>query len=433
MNVIKLAYKNVTHQWTDSLLSAVLLAFGIGVISLLLLVEKQATDQFDKNIKDIDMVLGAKGSPLQLILANVYHVDAPTGNIKMKDAKIVTQSPVVEMAIPLAYGDNFQNWRIVGTDSNYAKHYQMSFAQGTNFSTEYDAVIGAEVAIKTGLKLGDQFTSTHGLDQETADNEHLHNHQYTVVGVFNANGSVIDKLILTPLSTIWHAHEDHDESSDAQMDSSSQVADISDPSPGNMAGPMMMLRPAHAQVATPDDNKEVTAFLIKKRSPMAQMILPNLIKKTNMQIALPAIEINRLSQGFGMGIDVLKAVAAAIMLLSFVSVFISLFNALKKRKYEIALMRSLGASRVKMFWLIQAEGLMVVSTGSLVGLALSRLGLYLLSNQLESNFHYSFENAGLLFNEIIVLAVTLSIGILAAFLPAHKALKMDISKTLSNE
>jgi putative ABC transport system permease protein len=115
MNIVKLAIKNIKHQWLDSALSILLLAFGVGAISMLILVEKQTTEQFNKNIQDIDMVLGAKGSPLQLILANVYHVDAPTGNIKVGEAKIITQNPTIETAIPLAYGDNYQQWGPIKT------------------------------------------------------------------------------------------------------------------------------------------------------------------------------------------------------------------------------------------------------------------------------------------------------------------------------
>ncbi len=431
MNILKLAIKNIRHQWLDSALSILLLSFGVGAISMLLLVEKQTTEQFNKNIKDIDMVLGAKGSPLQLILANVYHVDAPTGNIRVGDAKIITKNPTIETAIPLAYGDNYEQWRIVGTDANYAIHYEMKLMQGQEFSKEYEATIGAEVAQATGLKLGDTFLSTHGLDKEQGDEEHAHHHEYTVVGIYEKSGTVIDKLILTPLETIWHAHEE--EPSENVSSTAADTALQPAPIPAIKKGPMMMLRPAHAPKPEPNDNKEVTAYLLKKRTPMAQIILPNLIKDSKMQLALPAIEINRLSQNFGLGMDTVQAIAIVIMALSFISIFVSLYNSIKKRKYELALMRTMGASKWKVVKLIQFEGLMITSLGIFIGLALSRIGLSILSQQLNNSFHYQFQINDGSIQEIALIIVTLIGGILACAIPAYQAYKLDISKTLSNE
>ena len=430
MNLILLAWKNIRHQWLDTLLGVLLLAFGLGTISMLILIEKQSSEQFNRNIKDIDMVLGAKGSPLQLILANVYHVDAPTGNIKIRDAKQVIYNPTVAMAIPLAYGDNFQQWRIVGTDSNYAQHYAMKLREGVAFKEEYDANIGADVAKATGLKLGDTFLSTHGLDQTENDEEHAHHHAYRVVGIFEKSGSVIDRLILTPVETIWHAHEDSEPAS-AEIEESNDSTNS--PPPMIKKGPMMMLRPAKAMAPSPNDNKEVTAYLIKSRMAMAQMILPNLIKETNMQLAFTAIEVNRLSQNFGLGMDTVKAVAWVIIGLSFFSIFISLFNSLKKRKYELALMRSMGASPFKVFALIITESLLLVSTGIIFSWLFSRIGLSILSHQLNNSFHYTMNVKDFSIQEVYLTIAALLFGVIAALAPAINAYKMDISKTLAHE
>jgi putative ABC transport system permease protein len=108
MNLFRIAWRNIAHKPLNTALSLILLAFGVGIISLLLLLESSLQKEFDRNIKDIDMVLGAKGSPLQLILANVYHIDAPTGNISRAEAQRVMKHPYIDKAIPLAYGDNYR-------------------------------------------------------------------------------------------------------------------------------------------------------------------------------------------------------------------------------------------------------------------------------------------------------------------------------------
>ena len=142
--------------------------------------------------------------------------------------------------------------------------------------------------------------------------------------------------------------------------------------------------------------------------------------------------MNRLSQNFGLGMEAMRAIAILIMILSFISVFISLYNSLKARKYELALMRTMGGTRGTLFQLIIFEGLWLVFIGFLIGMVLSRVGLIILSNAMEDNFHYSLTDIGIQQSEIILLGVTLLVGIVASLLPAVRAFRIDISKTLSN-
>ena len=398
MNLFKIAFKNILFRPLNTSLSLILLSFGVGIISLLLLLEVQLREEFDRNIKDIDLVLGAKGSPLQLILANVYHIDAPTGNINLKEAQRVMRHPYIKEAIPLAYGDNFNRFRIVGTEHNYPAHYGVEIKEGKLWSAKFEATIGADVAKNSGLKIGDQFYSAHGL----TDSADIHKDKaFTVVGIFEKSNSVIDQLILTEISSIWGVHEEHDE---AHVDGEEHE----------------------------EPEREITAVLLKKKNPLAIITLPSFIKETNMQIALPSVEINRLNENFGIGMSTLKWVAILIMIISFISVFISLYNSLKQRKYELALMRSMGGRKGKLFAMLLLEGLVMVMMGIFLGLHLSRIGLMILSGALENQFHYDISNAGLLINEVKLILITIFVGVLASLLPAIQAVRIDISKTLSD-
>ncbi|MFN6378422.1 MAG: ABC transporter permease [Flavobacteriales bacterium] len=424
MNLVKISWSNIAAKPLNTALSVVLLSFGVGIISLLLLLEKQVTEKFDRNIKDIDFVLGAKGSPMQLILANVYHVDAPTGNIKVSDAQKVLKNPMVKEAIPLAYGDNYEKWRIVGTNFKYPEHYGYQMKEGRLFSAPFEATLGARVAQETGLKVGDTFTSMHGFDnQSNEEDAHHHDHPFRVVGIMENNNSALDNLILTPVESVWlvhdhgdhegeahdeHAHEDHDHAHDDHAHDD------------------------HDHAHDEEASQEMTAYLIKKRNPLAAMMLANVVRDTNMQLADPAIEMNRLSQNFGLGMDTIRAIAILIMILSFVSVFISLYNSLKERKYELALLRSMGGSRSTLFRLIMQEGLLLVVIGFALGMILSRVGLFVLSSFLKENFQYELNDVGISTGEIVLFGVTLFVGMMASLLPAVRAVKMDISKTLAN-
>jgi len=386
MKSARLARRNVLDRPLESGLSILLLAFGVGIISLMLLMQRSINEDLDRNIKDIDLVLGAKGSPLQLILANVYHVDVPTGNIPLAEAKKVMRHPYISESIPLAYGDNYELFRIVGTEPSYPKHYEAQVEKGRQFETTFEVTIGSEVARSTGLDVGDTFYSAHGL----TDGTDVHRDKaYTVVGIFGTTGAVIDQLLLTPIESIWGVHEDVE-----------------------------------------DADEEITAVLLKKKNPLAILTLPNLLRDTPMQVALPAIEMNRLTQQFGIGIDTLRAVAMLIMGLSFVSVFIALFSSLRDRRYELALMRTMGATPHRLFNLVLFEGLWMTLTGIVIGLLLSRVGVAILASALSDRFHYDVAQLTPVHGEWFLVIGALAVGTLAAALPARSALRIDISNTL---
>lgn len=391
MNWLYIAWRNLGLKKLQTALSLVLLAFGVGLVSLLMLTEKQLTDTFDRNIRDIDLVLGAKGSPLQLILANVYHVDAPTGNIRLADAEKVMNHPYIASGIPLAYGDNYRGFRIVGSTPDYTAHYGAEWAKGKPFENAFEVVVGARVAETTGLQVGDEFFSAHGLQDETD----VHTDKtFYVVGVLEESGSVLDQLLLCNIETIWGVHE------------------------------------GHGEVVAPED-REITAVLLKKRNPLAVLTIPNTIRETNMQVALPSIEINRLTQNFGIGMGTLRAIALLIMCISFASIFISVYDNLLARRYELALMRTMGGSRGGLFWLLLLEGGLLSVGGAALGLFLSRLGLIALAQLIENRFRYDWGSLAVLPNEWVLAGMAIFVGLIAAAIPGISAMKLDTSRTLS--
>jgi putative ABC transport system permease protein len=447
MKLFFIAWKNCWQKAGATTLSLLLLSFGVGIISMMLLLENQLSEKFDKNIKDIDFVLGAKGSPLQLILANVYHIDAPTGNIKVSEAQRIIKNPTIKEAIPLAYGDNYEGWRIVGTTARYAEFYGVKLKEGKVFETPFEVTVGCYAAKELGLKIGQTFKSNHGLDKE-GEEEEGHDQLFTVVGIYEASGTVIDRLILTPVESVWevHDHGEHEESAHAgivsaeEHDAEATHADHTDEHAAEEGHDHVEdehaaeeghdhLEDEHAH----EEDREVTAYLLIKRLPMAPMILPQLVKNTNMQLALPAIEINRLNENFGIGMSVVKAVAILIMIISFLSVFISLYNALRERQYELAILRTLGGRRIQLFILILLEGFFMVALGLIIGLVLSRVGITLLSDMAKDSFHDEFNAMIFLPQEYYLVGITLGLGVVASLLPALRAFFMDISKTLSND
>lgn len=417
--LLKISWKNILNKKLNSFLCVLLMTLGIAIISLLLLLGKQLQDKFAKNISGIDMVVGAKGSPLQLILSSVYQIDNPTGNVYLDDVTAIAQNPLVKEMIPLSMGDNYQSYRIVGTNKKYFEHFKAQFASGTMFKNNLDVVLGGQVALNTGLKIGDTFASSHGLD---AAGEVHGDTKYKVVGILEFNNSVIDNLVLTSLNSVWSIHDHNAEEGHAEGEEEHKEE----------AGEPHDHEHETEEVEMP--KREITSALIKFRSPMGLMSMPrNINQNSKLQAALPSIEVNRLFELLGIGIDGLQVLAAVIMLISGISVFVSLYNSLKERKYEMALMLSMGASRTRLFLMLLLEGILLALFGFVSGIVLSRVGIILISNQLSKKFHFDVAQMNLQTGEIYLFAGALAIGILAAALPSINIYRLNISRTLAEE
>lgn len=465
MNLLKLSWKNLIHRPTHTLLSIVLCALGAGLIALLLLLNRQIEGQFEKNLADIDLVIGAKGSPLQLILCGMYHIDNPTGNVPVKDAKPFLQPnhPLIKTAVPLSLGDNYKGFRIVGTTRLLPDSiYRTPLAEGKYWQADLECNIGADVAANAGLKIGDTFSGAHGLAEEGETHEHS---DYKVVGIFKRGGTVLDQLILTSTQSVWsvhdhdtampempadtapattatdaHDHEDHDHDH-ADHDHADHDHDHGDhdhadhaheaPAATGAGNPQDEIA---ALLAETDSTKEITSMLVRFRNKTnfrSLNMARNINENTNLQAANPAIEMARLYSTLGNVEGLLRALALLIVGVSALSVFISLYNSLKDRKYELSLMRVMGASRGKLLVLILLEGMLLSLIGTVLGLVLAHGGMELVADWLRSGYRYDFTGKIWLTEEWWLLVAGAGLGLLAAILPAFQAWRTDIQATLT--
>jgi len=225
-----------------------------------------------------------------LILSSVFHLDFPNGNIPLAEAEKLKANPLVQSAIPIALGDNYHSFRIVGTTHDYIRHYDGKLAAGRLYDAQMEAVLGSEVAEKNKLKPGDKIIGAHGL----VNSDDLHtDFPYTIVGILQPTGTVIDRLVLTPVESVWHVHE-HPDADDAE-----EVA----------------YKKAHPE-------KEITALLIAYKTPMAAVVLPRLVNKTSsMQAASPAFETARLLKILGVGSDAVELFAGVLIAIAAIGFF----------------------------------------------------------------------------------------------------------------
>ncbi len=417
MSIFTLVWNYLKARPLNTAINILLLSLGIAVITILLLFNKQLEQKITENARGIDLVVGAKGSPLQLILCNIFHVDFPTGNIKLNEAERFAKHRLVKNAIPLALGDSYQSYRIIGTSQKYAALYKAEIQQGNWWKKNLEVVIGANVAMLTQLKIGDKFASAHGL----ADGGHTHNeHQYIVVGILKPTNSVLDNLILTNVESVWEMHEEHGEEEEEHAEHQHAADSNFIPSP---------LVPS---VAKGDSLKEITSMLIQYRSPMGAIQLPRLVNsQSSLQAASPAFETARLFSILGVGVDILMGFAYVLIVISGLSIFIALYNSLKERRYDLAIMRSMGASRTKLFVSILLEGGVLTVLGSLIGLLMGHGVLVLLSGMVEETQKAGVNGFIFYPEEWIILGGSLLLGLICAVIPAIQAYRTDISKVLA--
>ncbi|MDB4539798.1 FtsX-like permease family protein [Saprospiraceae bacterium] len=410
MNLAYLSWRNIWHKPLSTLLSIVLIAFGVGLLSMIFLFQDQFQEQFDKNQAGVDLVVGAKGSPLQLILSSMFHVDSPTGNIKIGDAKFVfnPKHPLIDVAVPLSVGDSYRGFRIIGTDHRILELYPAELHQGKLWSNGMEVSVGYQVAKQLNLQIGDEFYSSHGFNH--GDLEHDEGEAFVVKGIFAAHGSVIDRLILCNTKAIWEVHEHHDHEHHHEVNDSSE-------------------QKAFSLLDYPE--KSITSALVRfkpdKRKTIPAINMPRGINEnTPIMATSPPYELNKLIAQVGSGLKTIQYLAMIIALISGLSIFISMFNKLKDRKYELGVMRIGGGSPGQLFRMMLIEALIIGLIGGLIGLFLAHTGIWLISQLLEQNYNYGLSSTSFIREELWVLFLTLLISFLAAIIPAWKAYRTDI-------
>jgi len=401
-------------------LNILLLAISVAMLVLLVQFGSQFSSRLDRDAQGVDLVVGAKGSPLQLILSSIFHIDQPTGNIPLDSLTMLRRDPAVIEAIPLALGDNFDGYRIVGTDASYATLYGAEIAEGKMFEAPMDAVLGAAVARKTGAQLGQQFIGSHGLETEEEDGQGHDHMPYKAVGILAPTGSVIDRLILTSVESVWDIHgieHDHDEHEhtghehEAEHDHDKAQSHLS-------AGEGLQ--------------PELTAILISYRNAAGAIRIPAMInRQTEMQAAAPAVETARLLALFGAGIEGARIFAWILAATGGLAIFIALLNMARAREGDLALLRVMGASRSQVFGTIVLEGLITAAAGATVGIAAAHAALFVASRSFQTLGDLGLSATQFLPGELAIIMTVLLIGIVAALIPAMRIFRINLANSLA--
>lgn len=418
--MIRLALAYLADRPLTSALNMLLLAISVAMLVLLLQFSTQASERLERDIAGIDLVVGAKGSPLQLILSSVFHVDQPTGNIPVESLNLLRRDPAVAQAVPLALGDSFNGFRIVGTDETFTQLYPVQMAEGRAFDAPMEAVLGAEVARQTGAALGQKFVGNHGLaDDDAADRGHDHA-PFEAVGVLAPTGSVLDRLILTSVESVWLVHgiADHHDHDDAD---GHDDHDHSAPKPASpLQSSALGLEP------------EFTALLVTYRNAAGAIRIPAMInRQTALQSAVPATETARLLELVGASLAGVEVFAWLLAAIGGLAIFVALLSALRGREGDLALLRVIGASKAQVFSTVILEGVLTAAAGAVLGwlaahglIALARARFATLADLGLAAFRFQP-------GEALLLIAVIAIGAFAALIPALRIYRLDPARILA--
>lgn len=400
-----IAWRNLLAKPVQSALTVLIVATTIAMLTLVTLLSAGTHDGLVRATEPFDLIIGAKGSPNQLVLNTVFLQDVPIGNISHEIYEEMAVNPLVASAIPLAFGDNYKGYTIVGSGSDIFQHQSkagqeewLQLAAGRPFTVPFEAVVGAKTAQKLGLKLGDDFKSAHGF----ISGSHVHDQAYHVVGILQAVNGPYDQAILVPIESIWLAHEKHETE---QLE-----AEIAEGS--------------HEHV------HDVTAILIKPKGYSEAMRLYQQFQtEPRAQIVFPSQVIVQLFAILGQGENMLKAVAYVIIVMGVMIMALSVYWSALSRVRDRAILRALGASARDIFTIILAESTFLTIFGIMVGI-LAGHGIYsLLVKAMESKTAIVLTSA-LMPDELYIIIGGTLFGMLAGLIPAILTYRTEVAQYL---
>jgi len=445
--MINLAIAYLRDRPFTTALNVLLLAISVAMLVLLLQFGAQASERFERDARGVDLVVGSKGSPLQLILSSVFHVDQPTGNIPLSSLELLRNDPAVARAVPLALGDNFRGYRIIGTDASFGELYQTELADGRSFDGEMEAVLGAQVAADTGAALGQKFVGNHGFaNDESGDQSHDHA-PFETVGILAPTGSVVDRLILTSVESVWdvhgiahdHDHEGHEHDEEGHEDHDHEAHEEHDhgghehdEEGHDHDREEEQAEAAILQASGSGLEPELTALLVTYRNASGAIRIPQMVnRQTEMQSAVPATETARLLELLGASLDGIRVFAWLLAITGGLAIFVALLNMARNREGDLALLRVMGASRVQVFATVIMEGVITAALGAAAGWIAAHSLIMLARSNFATLADLGLTPWQALPGEALLVLAVIAIGAIAALIPALRVYRIDPAQTLA--
>ena len=411
-----LTWKSVQNRKLTSLLCVASIALSVALLLGVERIKNGARDGFTNTISQTDLIVGAKGGPLQLVLYTVFRIGSPTNNIRFSSYTKIKNLPEVDWTIPISLGDAYRGYRVVGTDENFFKHYRYRRNQKIEVLNGkipigiFDVVLGYEVAHKFQHKTSDSIILSHGISEKSFMDHSVT--PFKVVGILNPTATPIDRSIFITLEGMEAMHIGWDKGV-----------------------------PGKNSTVTPENLKkenihigQITSFLLKTKNRIQTLKLQRKIDsfpEDPLMAVIPGLALHQLWKTLSYIENILYLISLCVLAVGLISVIVSLYTSLNERRREIAIFRALGAGAGKVVSLLLVESSLIVLVGTLIGTALLYLCLFMVRPYLESNFSLYLPIQFLSSTELIYLGSILLGGITAGFIPAIKAYRNSLQDGLT--
>lgn len=409
----------VRSAWNRKLtLGLTLLSIALSV-ALLLGVERvrqDAQDSFEQSVSGTDLVVGARTSPVQLMLYAVFHIGEATNNIHWQSYQDIAANPAVAWTIPVSLGDSHHGFSVLGTTADYFEHFHygeaqpLAFSDGKPFAGLFEAVVGAEVAKNLGYRVGDKITLSHGAG-DIGLSEHA-DKPFTVTGILAPTGTPVDRTVHVSLGAIEAIHLD--------WQGGAKIPGFAIP----------------AEYASKFDltPKEVTAILVglKNRAAVFKMQRSvNEYRAEPLLAVLPGVALDQLWQVVGVAERALLAVSGMVVVVGLCGLVAVILASLNERRRELAILRSVGARPMDVFLLLSSEGLFITLCGTLLGMALLTALTAIFAPLIQAHYGLTIIPKFISYDELGLLGLVMGVSLLASLLPGYGAYKLSLADGLT--
>jgi putative ABC transport system permease protein len=412
VTLFPLAAKSLWNRRLTSVLVVISIALSVALLLGVERLRTQARTSFANTLSETDLIVGARGSPMNLLLYSVFRIGDPTNNVRWASYQTIAARPQVAWTVPLSLGDSHRGFRVLGTTAAYFQHYRygrgqsLQLAEGREFADLFDAVLGAEVADRLGYRLGQSIVIAHGAGEVSFA---LHDDKpFRVVGILARTGTPVDQTVHVSLAGIEAIHADWQGGA---------------PTPG--------LRLSAEQVRLLDlTPKTITAFLVGLKSKIAIFRVQreiNAFADEPLLAILPGLTLQQLWDLLGVAENILLAVSGMVVLVGLTVMLTALLTGLNERRREMAILRAVGARPRQIFSLVLGESLALALCGATLGVLLLQGGLLLAGPLLETRLGLSIAGWPPSPHEWILLIAVLGSSLVAGLFPAWQAYRYSLT------
>jgi putative ABC transport system permease protein len=427
--LLNIARQSAWNRRSTLIWVVVSLALATALLWTLERLRHDIRQSFSQSVSGVDLIVGARSSPVQLMLFSVFHIGSVPQSMSMDSVRAVAEHRSVSWVVPLSLGDSHRGFPVLGTTPAFFEHFAYGDKQplvlqrGKAFADTldglYEAVIGAEVARKMGYGLGQSITLGHGMHDHGHDHDHGEGHAdehadkpFTVVGILAPTGTPVDRSVQVSLKALEAIHLDW-------------VAGTS------MPGGQIPADQARKFNLEPE---EVTAVLVGLKSRAAVFNVQrfvNFYQDEALMGVMPGVALGELWSVLGVGENALLAVSALVALVSVVSLMAVVLAGLNERRRELAVLRAVGAAPRHVLGLLTWEGVWVTCTGVVLGVLLAHLGMALATPWLQQSLGIRLQMAVPLPSQLALAGAVLLAGFLASLGPAWRAYRLSLADGLS--